>query len=357
MKKSYAKYIEFSVSLVIGLLAYILGSQSLTDALVWFLFPIIVCLLLKKDSEEPYITKQIKDLAVLLDKIEMINPEIYELYNAELGNIYEKISTCMNNKLFIYSYTPDLKLYKLVCAQLMKQFSGTVDKDFFYATAKCDRETIEWFFDYDQISRIFLPQVYEKLEKKQILKFYRLFIYNDNDNDNDINDPLLWLLWFLHRKSAENLQIIGIDFQFKIIQEVKFRSLTNNSAITDEMGVWGQHCVFIQKGSQQESGYSFDEEMKKQYRTTFETIWSLAIDIDFNALDAESIREKNKDDKLRKEIADKLISIVEGSDGAILNNGIDLRKSSLKDIKHIQSWIKTIEPLSISSANYEPRIF
>lgn len=353
MKRSYIKYIEFFISLVFGVLAYFCGSQNLTEALVWFLFPIIVCMLLKKDSEEPYISKEIKDLALQLDNIRLINPEIYELYNAELGNIHEKIGNCLNSKLFIYSYTPDLKLYKIVCSQLMKQFGGIDGRDFFYATAKCDRETVEWFFDFDQISRIFLPQLYGKLEKKQIPKFYRLFIYNDDD----MNDPLLWLLWLLHRKSAEELKVIGIDFQFKIIPEENFRSLTNNSAITNEMGVWGQHCVFIQKGSQKESGYSFDEETKKQYTTIFETIWSLAFDIDFEILDAESIREKHKDNKLRKEIADKLISIEKDSENAILNNGIDLRKSSLKDIKHIQSWIKTIEPLSISATTYEPRIF
>lgn len=353
MKQSYIKYIELFVSLGIGVLAYFRGSQNLTEALVWFLFPIIVCMLLKKDSEEPYISKEIKDLALQLDNIKKINPEIYELYSAELGNIHEKIGNCMNSKLFIYSYTPDLKLYKIVCSQLMKQFNGIDERDFFYATAKCDRETVEWFFDYDQISRIFLPQLYEKLEKKQILKFYRLFIYSDDD----MNDPLLWLLWILHRKSVEELKIIGVDFRFKIIHEKNFRRLTNNSAITDEMGVWGQHCVFIQKSSQQESGYSFDEETKKQYKAIFETIWSLALDINLKILDTESIREKHKDNKLRKEIADKLISIESDSENAILNNGIDLRKSSLKDIKHIQSWIKTIEPLSISSVTYEPRIF
>ena len=353
MNRSYTKYIEFFISLIFGTIAYFCGSQNLTEALVWFLFPIIVCMLLKKDSNESYISKEIKDLALQLDHIRLINPEIYELYNAELGNIHEKIGDCINSKLFVYSYTPDLKLYKIVCSQLMKQFSGIDDRDFFYATAKCDRETVEWFFDYDQISRIFLPQLYEKLEKKQILKFYRLFIYNDDD----MNDPLLWLLWLLHRRSAEELKVIGIDFQFKIIPEENFRSLTNNSAITNEMGVWGQHCVFIQKGSQQESGYSFDEETKKQYRTIFETIWSLAFDIDYKILDTEKISEKHKDNKLRREIADKLKSIEKDSENAILNNGIDLRKSSLKDIKHIQSWIKTIEPLSISVATYEPRIF
>lgn len=351
--KRYIKYIEFFVSLIIGILAYYLGSKDLTDALVWFLFPIIVCMLLKKDLEEPYVSKDIKDLAMHLDNIKSINPEIYELYNAEINNIHKKINNSINSKLFTYSYTPDLKLYKIVCAQLMKQFSGIEERDFFYATAKCDRETVEWFFDFDQISRIFLPQLYDKLEKKQIIKFYRLFIYNDID----LNDPLLWLLWFLHKKSSADLKAIDIDFQFKIIKEENFRNLTNNNTIAEEMGVWGQHCVFLQKSKPQESGYSFDEETKNQSKTTFETIWNFAKDINFNDLDLNNIQEMNKDNKLRKEIAEKLISIVEKKDSAILNSKIDLRESSLKDIEYIQSWIKTIEPLSISTTNYDYRIF
>lgn len=351
--KLYAKIIELFVSLVFGILAYFIGSRDLTDALVWFLLPIIVCMLFVNNSKESYVSKDIKDLAKHLHEIKTINPEIFGLYNAEIKNIDKKIKNSINSKLFIYSYTPDLMLYKIVCDQLMEQFNGIEERDFFYATAKCDRETVEWFFDFDQISRIFLPQLYDKLEKKQITKFYRLFIYNDID----LNDPLLWLLWFLHKKTSTDLKRLGINFQFKIIREDKFLNLTNSKTITDEMGVWGEHCVFLQKSNPQESGYSFDEEIKKLSKSNFETIWNLAEDIDFNSLDVKNIQEVNKDNKLRKEIAEKLISIVEKKDSAVINSKIDLRESSLKDIEYIQSWIKTIEPLSISTTNYDSRIF
>lgn len=180
-----------------------------------------------------------------------------------------------------------------------------------------------------------------------------MFIYNDID----LNDPLLWLLWFLHKKSSTDLKAIGVNLQFKIIREENFRNLTNSHTITDEMGVWGQHCVFLQKSHPQESGYSFDEEIKNQSKLNFEAIWNLAEDVDFDTLDVNNIQEINKDNKLRKEIAEKLISIVEKKDSAVLNGTIDLREASLKDIEYIQSWIKTIEPLSITTTGYDNRIF
>lgn len=124
-------YIELCVSFVVGLLAFFIGSQDLTDALVWFLLPIIICMLYEKNSKESYISKDIKDLAKHLNDIKSVNTEIYELYNAEINNINKKIKNSINSKLFIYSYTPDLKLYKIVCAQLMEQFNGIEERDFF----------------------------------------------------------------------------------------------------------------------------------------------------------------------------------------------------------------------------------
>lgn len=356
MKKELLfKVIEVIVSVIIAAIAYFVGSNNLSEALVWFLFPLIICSIFKKEDfkKEIPISDEIENLACQLNNVNQLNTEIYELYCAELNNLLKKVESCFHNKLFEYSYTPDLRLYESVCLQLMNQFKGNKENDFFYATAKCDRETVEWFFDYDQISRIFLPKLNDKLQKGEIVKFYRLFIYKEDD----LYDPLLWLLWLLHKESENALKNNGVDFQYKFINEEQFYNLTKAEPVTDEMGVWGNHCVFIQKGEQQESGYSFKEENVILYKSIFERIWSCAKKIKFDKMNTDSILEKNKENKLRKEIAGKLVAIKNKSDTAVLNDELDLRTASLNNITYIQSWIKSIEPLSISNNSSETKIF
>lgn len=356
MKKELLfKVIEVIVGVIIAAIAYFVGSNNISEALVWFLFPLIICSIFKKEDfkKEIPISDEIENLACQLNNVNQLNTEIYELYCAELNNLLKKVESCYYNKLFEYSYTPDLRLYESVCLQLMNQFKGNKENDFFYATAKCDRETVEWFFDYDQISRIFLPKLNDKLQKGEIVKFYRLFIYKEDD----LYDPLLWFLWLLHRESENVLKNNGVDFQYKFIYEEQFYNLTKAEPVTDEMGVWGNHCVFIQKGEQQESGYSFKEENVIMYKSIFERIWSCAKKIEFDKMNTKSILEKNKENKLRKEIAGKLDAIKNKSDTAILNDELDLRTASLNNITYIQSWIKSIEPLSISNNSSETKIF
>lgn len=343
-KKSF-KLAEGIIGLVIAVItAYVankLGSNNyLSDALVGFLLPYIIFMPFQINGNS---NQKTHTLEKALQKLESKSPRTYNLYNIEVNELIKSIDESCESMLYKCSYKPNMSLYKAVCAQLMSMFSGETEQDYFYATAWCSKGSINWFFDQYNLAGEFLPLLNEKCQAKKITDFRRLFIYNDKD---ELKNPVLYLLARLHN-NTKDLKSDYCPFDFKFVDASTFVNLTKKNHISDEMGVWGSHCVFIQKNDRSPKGYCFEKNSISTHKSIFELLWSNTSSVHFEELGI-TVKDLKANDEFEKEVLQILNNIENNKVTHIISTAKSDDKLSLLDIIQIQSWVQGKYPISTS---------
>lgn len=347
VNKKWFKFTEGIIGLVVAVItAYIankLGSNNyLSDALVGFLLPYIILIPFQINGKSIQKTHTLENA---LQKLESKSPKTYELYNIEVTELIKSIDESCESMLYKCSYKPNMSLYKAVCANLMSMFTGKCEQDYFYATAWCSKGSINWFFDQYNLAGEFLPLLNEKCQAKKITDFRRLFIYNDDD---ELKNPVLYLLARLHN-NTKDLKSDYCSFDFKFVKASTFVNLTKEKHISDEMGIWGSHCVFIQKNDMSPKGYCFEEKSISTHKSIFEDLWSNTSSVHF-----EDLGIAVKDLKANDEFENKVLEILKNIENNTVRNTISVDKSdgklSLLDISQIQNWVQGEYPISTSQS-------
>lgn len=341
VNKTWFKWVEIVISLVVaigvGLISNKIGTENVFyDALIGFLIPYIVILPFQIQGKSVEKTHKLEDA---LQKLENTSKDTYDLYFTEVKELTKSINDSCESMLYKCSYKPNMELYKSVCSQLMSYFSGVKGQDYFYATAECSRNSINWFFDKYNLAGEFLPLLNEKCQTEKITEFRRLFIYNDED----LKNPVLYFLAQLHNNIKNNTNYC--DFDFKFISANAFKNITRDKQVSDEMGVWGSHCVFIQKNDMSPKGYCFNIDTIKNYKDIFDDLWNNINSKHFDSLDIQFDHLDALDD-FEKEILNILKNIKSSKhNNTIIDNTKD-SDLSLLNIKDIQNWVQATYPRS-----------
>lgn len=341
LNTTFFKIAEIFIGLVCAVICTYIGNISeynnlLADAFVGFMLPIVIFLPFQINGKS---VEKTHDLENSLKKLEKTNKKVYDLYFTEVNELTISINESCESLLYKCSYKPNMDLYKSVCTKLMSNFSGKSEHDYFYATAECSKSCIDWFFDKNNLAGVFLPILNEKCQAKKITDFKRLFIYNDED----LKNPVLYFLAKLHNTTKENCKSNYCNFDFKFIKTKNFRNIIKEENISDEMGVWGNHCVFMQKNDMSPKGYSFDANLITRYKSTFDVLWNDTNSKNFEKLniDLDSLEVKNPFEK-------EILEILKNDENNNLSN-IKNKDLSLLNIKEIQNWIQSSYPRSTAS--------
>ena len=318
------KWAETAIGLFIGLITAFVGNyfgstNFLSDAFVGFMLPYIVFFPFQIKNR---VSDKTSELDVALKKLKTIND-------------------CCETLLYECSYKPNMTLYKDVCSKLMSYFSGDSQNDYFYATAKCSRNSINWFFDKFNLAGEFLPLLNERCSQKKITDFKRLFIYEDED----LKNPVFMFLGILHNNTKKQINNGYCPFDFKFIEAQKFRNIIRGYHVSDEMGVWGTHCVFIQTNDILPKGYSFKKRDIKRHKEIFDTLWNNPSVKNFNNLNIDISKFECVDD-FEREILKILNNILNNNIQCTTNIGKKDTDLSLLDIKEIQDWVQSSYPRS-----------
>ncbi len=347
INKSWFKWAEIGISMfvaiIVGFISNKIGNKNfLYDALIGFLIPYIILLPFQIQGKSVEKTHKLDDA---LQKLETINKDTYDLYFTEVNELSKSINDSCESLLYKCSYTPNMELYKSVCSHLMSYFSGVTSQDYFYATAECSRNSINWFFDKYNLAGEFLPLLNEKCQAGRITDFRRLFIFNEED----LKNPVLYFLVGLHNNIKNNHNIPYCDFDFKFISVSAFKNITRDIQISDEMGVWGSHCVFIQKNDMTPTGYCFNTDQITKHKNVFDDIWGnshckhFENICDIYNLDIDQLAPYD-------DFESKVLEILKNSKSKANNNTIldDVKDSdlSLLNIKDIQNWVQATYPRS-----------
>lgn len=340
VNKTWFKWAEIGISsvvaIVVALISYATKSTSIVyDALIGFIIPYVIILPFQIQGKS---AEKTHDLDDALQKLEKTSKETHNLYYTEVLELTKSINESCESLLYKCSYKPNMDLYKAVCSQLMSYFSGVEGQDFFYATAECSRNSINWFFDKYNLAGEFLPLLNEKCITGRITDFKRLFIYNDED----LKNPVLYFLSELHKKFKNSNNSNYCSFDYKFINVNVFKNITREKQVSDEMGIWGSHCVFIQKNDMSPKGYCFNAEQITNYKNIFDDLWSNNNCKYFEELEI-SIAQLDALDDFEKEI---LKILKNGNNSHTIINNIKDSDLSLLNIKDIQNWVQGAYPRS-----------
>lgn len=345
--KTIFKILEMVVAVICSIVLAYLSSKNgnsnvISDAFVGFMLPIVFCLPFQISGKSVEKTHKLEDA---LKRLEETNKATYELYFTEVTELTKSIISSCETLLYKCSYKPNMVLYKAVCAKLMSYFAGESEHDYFYATAECSRNSINWFFDKFNLAGEFLPLLNEKCQSKKITDFRRLFIYEEDD----LKNPVFWFLSFLHYNVVKNCSIDYCTFNFKFIRRNSFKNIVAGQYISDEMGVWGSHCVFIQKNDTSPKGYSFNTEQISTYKKIFDDLWN-----NTNSKSFEEIKQNfNSFDSLdaNDDFEKAILNILKENNRCDIIQNIKNENLSLLNIKEIQDWVQGLFPLSTALGN------
>ncbi len=338
-KKGF-KWFEIIISLVVSVVTALFGNHFgstnfLADAFVGFMLPYVVFTPFQIKGKSVEITHELEDALL---KLKETNKETYELYLTETKEITRSINESCSSLIYKCSYKPNMDLYKSVCSRLMSYFSGNAENDYFYATAECSKNSINWFFDEYNLAGEFLPLLNTKCQSKEITQFRRIFIYNKYDLDN----PVLYFLAHLHNKIQIDHKDNYCDFDFKFISSTAYKNINRESHISDEMGVWGTHCVFIQKNDATPNGYCFDKDQIMLHKKAFDKLWRNKNCKHFKDLSID-IHNLVAHTNFENEILEIIHHIMNEDNTRSLTNKLD-KELSLLDIGEIQSAITASYP-------------
>ena len=342
VNKTVFKIVEIIIGLIcMGICAYIgyrfKCNNLLADAFVGFMLPLVLLLPFHINGKS---VEKTHDLENSLNKLKKTNKKVYDLYFTEVNELTSSINESCESLLYKCSYKPNMKLYKAVCSQLISNFSGHSAHDYFYATAECSESCIDWFFDKNNLAGEFLPILNEQCQIKKITDFKRIFIYNDED----LKNPVLYFLAKLHNNTKAKSPKSYCNFDFKFIHATNFKNIVKEENISDEMGVWGTHCVFMQKNDMSPKGYSFNNSLIKQYKEFFDELWNNANSKHFEELNItlDSLVDK-------KDFEKEILSILKNGENEDILADIKNKDLSLLNIKEIQNWVQATHPRSTAS--------
>lgn len=333
------KICEIGIGLACALVTGFISNSNnfLSDAFIGFLMPLVIILPFQINGKS---VEKTHDLESALQKLEKTNEKAYDLYLTEVKELTKSINDGCVSLLYKCSYKPNMDLYKAVCTKLMTYFSGETQCDYFYATAECSRSNINWFFDKSNLAGEFLPILNEKCQTKKITDFKRLFIYNNED----LKNPVLYFLVRLHNNIKNNSQIDYCEIDCKFINITHFNNIVREELISDEMGVWGSHCVFMQNNDTSPKGYCFKTDLISKYKRVFESLWNSPHSKHYEDLNI-TIDTLDGIDEFEREILDILLN---NNDSKIF--GIQNKDLSLLDIGAIQNWVQGSYPRSTVSS-------
>lgn len=341
--KTLFKWVQIIIGIIFAIIVAVIGklyesNNFLSDVFIGFIFPYIVLIPFQISGKS---VEKTHDLEESLQKLYNTNKNTYELYFAEVEELTVNINKCCDTLIYKCSYKPNMELYKSVCGRLMAYFNGDTEHDYFFATANCSRDDINWFFDKYNLAGEFLPLINEKCQAKKITEFKRLFIYKEEDFKN----PVFLFLIRLHQNLKNNSNISYCKFDFKFINANAFKNIILEDHISYEMGIWGSHCVFVNDTNL--NGYSFDTNQIAKYKRVFDDLWDNPNSKTYQGLTTIKLDKLTCNDDFEKTIYNILINIENNSDTSSITDVKD-KDLSILDIAAIQNWVQGIYPRSTS---------
>lgn len=195
-------------------------------------------------------------------------------YIEKLKTLSDKVNDSINTGRFEIDYNTDKEDYAQLSKSIFRVFNKNKN-DYFYTISESLQKSIDWFFNINNMSNIYLSMTYDYLKQGKISSVKRLFVYK---NIKDLDYDLTNLLIRLHLNSGFDVRFITYD---------NYLAHINKEHLYSDFGIYGNHFVFENNknhlnGETQFCGFSIKRERIDAYSNCFKTVWDISYSIRFS---------------------------------------------------------------------------
>lgn len=202
------------------------------------------------------------------------NDIFVNFYIDRLKVLSDKINKSCNTGKFEIDYNMDKEDYSQLSKSIFKVFNKK-QNDYFFTISKCDKDSIDWFFNINKMSNTYLKMSYSFLKDGKISEVNRLFLFKEL---NELNYDLINLLFLLHYNSGFNIRLLKYN---------SFLAQFNKEHLYADFGIYGEHFVFennsdYTNGEPIFCGFNIKSERIIEYTKCFKNVWDIAYKIEFD---------------------------------------------------------------------------